>query len=601
MDEDIAAAIPEDIWEGKAARNLHVVIVPPPSHSEEHSDIEGLRVVPVRPPPGYQVRVLSAGMNYTQVRALLARCEEAHGTVALGGSEDGDPENAGFRLQDLMVIDCESERLVPLAPGFRFVALSYVWGTPRDDGHDHEDGEPFQTDLRARRRPLPRTVRDAMHVVRELGLQFLWVDRYCIDDDDDDAAAASKKHHIISNMDAVYRQAVLTIVAASGAHSDHGLPGARGIHHRLYTYSLAENGSRGEESADGQGMEREAYLYISDAHAQLSELVWSTRGWTYQEGLLSRHLLVFTETQIVFQCQQDSHGSGSGLVARSEDIFYRIDEYKGRYLTYPADSLRAFLGVLRAFEKLSPPAEHLWGVPFVSGTTMFFRAGWCVLQPAQGLLWKSQSRGLRRIRGIPSWSWAGWDGWAAQPEQQRQRVQQGKEEQDPGADYSTWMYGPLRAYPSLTGLNDVLVEVPSSEGTPISLEAYFRAQREGRGRRGLPPGQHAIDVTAWTAEISFSPERRLREYVLELDALHGGGEKTWTVAVMCWEGADPVHAELGLRTQCLVLDREDPESFCRVGTLETSWHKDELDEDGEGGALIAAWDRHFVKRRLRIV
>lgn len=608
VDDDIAAFIPEDVWEGKAARDLHVVIVAPLAHSEEYSDVEGVRVVPVHPPPGYQTRVLSAGVNYAQARALLARCERSHGTAAGGDGKDAGTESVP--LPDLMVIDCVSEQLVPAGAGCRFAALSYVWGHSREGGNDEDDEEePFQMDLRARRRPLPRTVRDAMHVVRELGLQFLWVDRYCIDDNDDDdddgAAGASKhrKHHTISNMDAVYQRAALTIVAASGAHSDHGLPGARRIHRRLDTYSLAENGGR------GQG--REAYAYIEEAHAELSELVWSTRGWTYQEGLLSRHRLVFTETQASFQCQQHNHNhhyhnSGSGRVAHAEDIFYRIEEYTRRHLTYPADSLRAFLGVLRAFEKLSPPVEHLWGVPFVFGADGRAR------QPAQGLLWKSQSRGLRRIPGTPSWSWAGWEGWADQ--QGHHQHQQQESGVGSGADHAVRMYGLLPVDPSLADLDDALVEVPSGEGAPLGLEGYFRAQREGRGRRGMTTGQHAIYVTAWTAEVSFAPGGHRREYVLDLDARSDFGlgpapavagddaEETWIVAVICWALSRPAHrAARGPRTQCLVLERAGTESFSRVGTLETRWRKEQLQEDGEGAAHIAASGRNFLRRRLRIV
>ena len=29
---------------------------------------------------------------------------------------------------------------------------------------------------------------------------------------------------------------------------------------------------------------------------------WNTRGWAYQEGLLARRRLVFTESQVYFQC-----------------------------------------------------------------------------------------------------------------------------------------------------------------------------------------------------------------------------------------------------------------------------------------------------------
>lgn len=594
VDDDVAAAIPGDVQAGRVVRNLHVAVIAPLPHSEQYSDVEGVRVVPVRTPPSYQTRVLSAGVDYAQVRALLARCERAHGTSAVGGCQDDDIHGVKQPLlenvlPDLMVIDCESERLVPAGPGCRFAALSYVWGRSRDGGHDEDDDEePFQSDLRKGRRPLPRTVHDAMHVVRELGLQFLWVDQYCIDDND----AAGRKHHTISNMDAVYRRAALTIVAASGTHSDHGLPGSRRIHRRLGTYSLWENGGR-SESRDVtvsriENGGNEAYVYIDEAHSELSELVWSTRGWTYQEGLLSQHRLVFTEMQASFQCQ---HSNNSNRVARAGDVFYRIEEYTRRHLTYPTDSLRAFLGVLRAFEKLSPPAEHLWGVPFV------FSAEGHIRQLAQGLLWKSQSCSLRRIRGIPSWTWAGWEGWASQQE---------RRDDEDGTDCSMWMYGLLPADTSLADLEDILIDVPSGGEELLGLAEYFRIQREGRRRRSLP-SEHAIFVTAWTTEITFTPGRR-REYVLDLDTrsdfrLDPGSEsETWTVAVICWALSHSTHAARGLRTQSLVLARVGgTDTFCRVGTLETRWRKQHLVEDGRGGAYIAAWDRYFVRRRLRLV
>ncbi len=32
--------------------------------------------------------------------------------------------------------------------------------------------------------------------------------------------------------------------------------------------------------------------------------MWSSRAWTYQEGLLSRRRLLFTESQVYFQCME---------------------------------------------------------------------------------------------------------------------------------------------------------------------------------------------------------------------------------------------------------------------------------------------------------
>lgn len=181
------------------------------------------------------------------------------------------------------------------------------------------------------------------------------------------------------------------------------------------------------------------------------------------------------------------------------------------------------------------------------------------------------------------------------------------------ADYPVWMYGLLPVDPSIADLKDILVEVPSGAGDCLASPSIFRAQREGHNRRGLLPPEPAIYITAWTTEISFTPERR-REYVLDLDTRsdfdldpvdtggpQGGGGKTWTVAVVCWALWRSTQAAWEFRTQSLVLDRTGRDSFCRVGTLETRWQKEHLVDDGKGGAYIAAWDRHFVRRRLRIL
>jgi hypothetical protein len=59
-----------------------------------------------------------------------------------------------------------------------YVALSYCWGadqtikTKLASLVSHEDGIRVET--------LPKTIQDAIHITRELGIDFLWVDSLCI-------------------------------------------------------------------------------------------------------------------------------------------------------------------------------------------------------------------------------------------------------------------------------------------------------------------------------------------------------------------------------------------------------------------------------------
>ena len=56
---------------------------------------------------------------------------------------------------------------------------------------------------------LPRTIRDAMLLVRLLGIGYLWVDSLCIVQDDEE-----HKSKQIANMGKIYQEACFVILAA---------------------------------------------------------------------------------------------------------------------------------------------------------------------------------------------------------------------------------------------------------------------------------------------------------------------------------------------------------------------------------------------------
>jgi hypothetical protein len=95
---------------------------------------------------------------------------------------------------------------------------------------------------------------------------------------------------------------------------------------------------------------------ISDIHTS----VWATRGWTYQEALLARRRLYFTDRQVYFESgeQVESEFSTRAPVltpsvptrihsqtdsAPFGDIYRCIEVYSRRQLSYPGDALNALL------------------------------------------------------------------------------------------------------------------------------------------------------------------------------------------------------------------------------------------------------------------
>lgn len=273
----------------------------------------------------------------------------------------------------LLVLDCISKQIVPADSRSNYVALSYV------RGGSECDEAVFDRDLS--RHNLPQTMEDAMNVVQVLGFRYLSVDRYCIDHFE-----PQKKHHIISNMDTIYKSATLTIIAAAGSDAEHGLPNV----------SKEHSGSPGDVTPPWDGV---VYDQLFGPNLeQYNSSAWSTWGWTFQEGLLSQRRLVFTDSAAILQILDQDR------VKSSTEIYSHIDQYSQRQLTREIDSLAAFLGFFRAYEKLQPPMMHLWGIPFAF--TLDGHVEW----PGEGLLWTCHGCSLRRIPRLPSWTWAGWRG-----------------------------------------------------------------------------------------------------------------------------------------------------------------------------------------------
>ncbi|KAF0320021.1 C6 transcription factor [Colletotrichum asianum] len=85
--------------------------------------------------------------------------------------------------------------LEPASSRQKYVALSYVWGPPSVESNEPEteslecpNGTPL-TDL-------PTVISDAMSVAINMGFDYLWVDKYCIDQKDE-----AVRHGQISQMD----------------------------------------------------------------------------------------------------------------------------------------------------------------------------------------------------------------------------------------------------------------------------------------------------------------------------------------------------------------------------------------------------------------
>jgi hypothetical protein len=372
--------------------------------------------------------------NVNLLKSWMKRCDHWHRDVC---EEDG---LAGRRLpENLRLIDVKDGVIVKASfvKELHYLTLSYVWGTEdmerktgmspvvtnRKDIQIDESGEEC-TPLP---KLLPQTIEDAIWLTHALGFRYLWVDALCIIQDD---ILEDKRLHL-SRMDAVYNCSTLTIAAASGSHANSGLPGI----------SVPRKYCQPSERVKGMQFAAmsPSFTDLENSHS----LVWNTRGWTFQEKILAKRILLFTDYQVYYRCSEsiwteeilmETGRLSKSMEARSgkyrwagdrprhvpggkalfiqvvlpqlkvddqwsylgkfPDYAAAIREYTQRTLTQPADSFVAIEGVLRTLEKDS--GEFIKGLP-----RNYF---------SQSLLWYAEPGALltRVNYDFPAWSWASW-------------------------------------------------------------------------------------------------------------------------------------------------------------------------------------------------
>jgi Heterokaryon incompatibility protein (HET) len=341
-------------------------------------------------------REISAAVNFDLIRKWLRNCETKHSSC--------QPSKAQAALS-IQLIDCRTRRIVQADTQSRYVALSYVWGPSKADSAESKPLSQLPHNL-------PRTIEDTVTVAKILGLQYVWIDRYCIPQRDEKA-----KHDQIAQMDRIYRSAQLTVVAAAGDDPSHGLPG------------VGQTPRKPQPQAT-IGKHKLVCL-MEDPQVLINRSKWITRAWTYQEALCSKRLLVFTEEQVYFECATTNLSETADYDPKSEKsnislgtqrarepwtVLNHISDYSKRALTYDSDALNGMLGVLRVFGEAEYPVRHFWGVPVLPPVKRHrtdFHAITVKRSATEGfvsgLCWKSHSPGRRRA-GFPSWSWTGWTG-----------------------------------------------------------------------------------------------------------------------------------------------------------------------------------------------
>ncbi|KAL7952007.1 heterokaryon incompatibility domain-containing protein [Trichoderma barbatum] len=290
-----------------------------------------------------------------------------------------------------------------------YAALSHRWTkeTPtksllKSNNLDRkQNGMPIAT--------LPRMMQDVVLVLRRLGIQYIWIDCLCIiqDDKDDWRREAAL-------MASIYTNAELTVAASwcdepdQSLFRDHSAP-------QEITVDIAE--------ADGQSIfirRRKPHFTWSSIEssadataAENPDIEWPllTRGWVYQEQLLSRRMLHFTQHELIWECFETTRCECGWYDNNMNELdvggWYKrspgskawvqiIKGYAKRPLTVATDRLPALAGIGKAIAaaKGYDAAEYLCGLWEKELEDSFF---WYLSEPACH---------PRPDTRMPTWSWA---------------------------------------------------------------------------------------------------------------------------------------------------------------------------------------------------
>ena len=373
-------------------------------------------------------QVFGDHINFEIIKSWIAICTTSHTSAdEFTGCGTRKWENELNKSYDLKVIDATNDCVVILPKGKSYIALSYVWGksTTLIATKENRDAisQPGGLSRAAEKVPIARTILDAINLTQKLNLQYIWVDSLCIVQDDE-----AEKLRLIDEMALVYLSAIITIIAAAGDNANAGLPGIQ-PKSRIIKQDIVR-------------VNPELSLILPrHARTDLNSSTWNTRGWTYQERLYSKRILVFLSDCIYWQCRsviwnedvvrehpfaQDNEMMSfqtrtrfldpnpdwvpefpMGLLSNEQILLFRhptmteyewvVAEYTRRQLTYPEDIERAFRGIQNVL-KLGLK-DFQYGLP--------------ITYLDMAILWRPSDALVRRsglATNFPTWSWMGWRG-----------------------------------------------------------------------------------------------------------------------------------------------------------------------------------------------
>ncbi|KAH7186956.1 heterokaryon incompatibility protein-domain-containing protein [Fusarium oxysporum] len=321
---------------------------------------------------------------------------------------------------------------------YSYTALSHCWGSQKQ-----AEKIPKLTRANFKERlstamsisDLTRTFQDAIEMTASLGFEYIWIDSLCIIQGDQ-----VDWNQECGKMCVVYGGASLVLAAAYAKDGNDGLFAEKEVGRRIEFRSPAGHAIKAIVSAHKSDIDKHDIWKTGEQYWIADDLPLFTRAWAFQERMLAKRIVHFTNSELVWECRSYATSECGDLIdARTswaefglgktiktkyqhvvdwgcdlERLSFWNDiaaQYSARNITKNSDRLPALASIARQIDCCGMLGRYLCGV-------------WENSLP-HSLLWWSEFKDLKHfprsdcqapthvrstVKCIPSWSWLSVEG-----------------------------------------------------------------------------------------------------------------------------------------------------------------------------------------------
>ncbi|OBS24684.1 hypothetical protein FPOA_05224 [Fusarium poae] len=305
--------------------------------------------------PIWDCKELTKEDRIKTIKSWYTECSSQH--TGCKPSTHGCPRRLvqlGPEKYDLRLIDTLSQPCGDI----EYATLSYCWGTSRPFVTTKDNIGTLLQNIPAI--SLPRTFLDAIDIVWDLELRYIWIDSICIVQDD-----LQDWQREAASMKDVYASSSITISASDAQDSTQGCF----VDHTLDLWGGHDVGVHQMRGHFPDKREFSIRFHKGDIRRRTKLSNLSTRGWTMQEQLLSSRVVHCMQPEIHWSChcnyRTESQATFEGDRFKSFSWMFMpkvtteeemqklwlewVADYSSRKLTVTRDRLGAMAGMVQYF------------------------------------------------------------------------------------------------------------------------------------------------------------------------------------------------------------------------------------------------------------